>query len=147
MANPETFTIAQAFHLTGISTGMIDYLCRTEVIKPSHSNLKVKGKARLFTFSDILILRTIKVLTERGIKPSKLKDAFKSLRKKYPNITSENLPYRYLVTDGKWAFLKNEDDILENLNKSGQLTFSFVIDMQPIQKHIFTQMNKKNGTD
>jgi len=93
------------------------------------------------------MLRTIKVLIEKGVSPSRLKEALKTLRKKYPDITPEHLPARFLVTDGKWALFKNENDVLENLNKGGQFVFSFVVDMQPIQKHIIDQLSKKNGTN
>lgn len=140
MGSEPPFTISRAAQLADLKIGMVDYLCRERIVIPSASKHRVRGKPRLYSFSDVVMLRTVGNLLKRGVSARRLRDALKSLRKRYPGIQPNDLPFRYLVTDGKWAMVKTEKEVLENLNKGGQFEFSFVVDIQPIHDQVLERM-------
>src|SRR5689334_982445 len=97
------FVISDASRLTGLTVQMIAYLCREGVIHPSASRHRKRGKARLFNFSDIVTLRVLEKLLSKGISVRRLRDGIRQIRKRLKSVTEEDLPYRYLATDGSWA--------------------------------------------
>lgn len=137
------FSIGRAAKLADLSPAMVDYLGRHGIVRPSGA-LRAEGRGieRRYTFSDVVLLRTLSGLLKKGISALRLKEAIKTLQKKYPQITPDKLPYRFLVTDGKWAIFKSENHILENLNRGGQFEFSFVVDMEPIRNDVLSRIEK-----
>ena len=120
----KTFQISRAADLAGLSVPMVDYLCRTGVVHPSASQRRVRGKVRRFTFADLVLLRTLAALLSRGISVARIKEALKTLRRRYPVSSEDVLAERYLVTDGKWVFFKGKNAPLEEVNRGGQFAFS-----------------------
>lgn len=123
---------------------MIDYLCRIGLVVPTETGRRGRGNPRKFSFGDIVMLRTLKTLMERGVSPSRLNDAIAKLRARYPEITPDKLPARFLVTDGQRAIFKDEErGIFEDLNSDGQLLFSFVVDLEPFHRHVRTELVRR----
>lgn len=135
------FDLKTAARVSGLSASMVDYLCRTGIVRPSASRYRSRGKKRLYTFADIVMLSTIKRLLNKGVSVMRLKDAIKTLRKRYAAITPDFLPAQYLVTDGKWVLFKSPDTVLEELNRGGQFAFSFVVDMKSVHQDVLAKIN------
>jgi len=123
--NPSV-SIQDAVRLTGLSDHMITYLGRTDILRPSKSG---RGRARRFTFSDVLFLRLIADMLKRGIEVRRLKDSLQKARAQTEVwIDIRNAPTRYLVTDGTEVFVQREGE-LESKTLNGQLAFAFVLDL------------------
>jgi DNA-binding transcriptional MerR regulator len=131
----KSFTIKQAARLSKLSLTMVEYLCRTEVLRPSGCHRRGRGCRREYSFGDVVLLRAIAKLLENGISVSKLKKSLLRLRRHHPEITSEALPASLLVTDGKQVFFRESNEVLLELSK-GQLAFAFVLELSAIQQEI-----------
>lgn len=134
------FKIHDAARLSGLEKHMVDYLCRHDIVNPSASQHRVRGKARLFTMADVLMLRSIKQLLNRGISVLRLKKAIQNLQRKYPNTVEGKFPERFLVTNGEQAFFRSKDGALEDLNSTGQYAFSFLIDLEAMRDQVIYEI-------
>lgn len=131
----EKFTIARAGHLARLSVPMLDYLCRTDVIVPTITGRRGRGRARYYSFGDVIILRAVARLLENGISVHHLKQGLKNLRKHHPEFSRTEVPTRLLVTDGKSLLLREREEVVEDLNK-GQLAFGFIVELAAVQEEV-----------
>src|SRR5690348_7931740 len=99
-----TFSALEAAKLAKLSTTMVDYLCRTELLIPSGALKRGRGCPREYSFGDVVMLRAIAKLLQNGVEVAKLKSSLLRLRKHHPEITDERLPATLLVTDGDKIF-------------------------------------------
>lgn len=127
------FTASQASKLSGVSSTMLDYLCREGFVRPSASKKRGRGNARLFTFSDLVALKVIARLLKSGVEVRRLAKGLRALRGRLGAASSDGM--KYLVTDGREIFLR-EDGNFESLTQDGQLAFAFVIDLQACENEI-----------
>lgn len=132
----ETYDAKTARILCGFeSVAMIDYLQRTGVFVPRRVKGQRKGKGRRFEFRDLLVLKAIKRLLDAGASVACLKrslNEFQKLKWTADPATLEDTEgvIRFLVVSGESVYLRKDADVLVNLSKSGQLTFSFIIDLE-----------------
>jgi DNA-binding transcriptional MerR regulator len=125
------FDIREASTLTGLSEKMIDYLCRTEVVRPSGTRQRKRGKKRLFLFADVLMLQLIEELLARGVSVARLKTAMKKIRTIQNKAEPmEPLTRRFLITDGETVFYRDQAGIIELIEHPDQFVFSFIIDAE-----------------
>jgi DNA-binding transcriptional MerR regulator len=73
--------------VTNITYRQLDYWTRTGLIKPSVNQAYGSGNKRLFDFSDIVLVKTIKSLLDSGIALQKVKRAVNFLRDNQLDIT------------------------------------------------------------
>lgn len=127
----DSFDIKQAGRITGISTRMLDYLCRTELAIPSKSRGKRgRGKTRKFSYSDLIYLRSLQILLDRGVSVKRMKSALAQLRKEcFDTANIHDISnIHLLVTDGKNVYRIAKKENIENLTQAGQYEFLFIID-------------------
>ena len=130
------FEIGYAAKLSGLTVSMVDYLCRTKIVIPS-TNERGRGRKRLYTFAEVVVLKAVSKLLKAGVDVCKLGKALKALRKYHPEITPDTLPNMYLVTDGEEVYFRQKDNVLECL-ATGQMSFAFVIEIESIRKEILS---------
>ena len=139
------FSTRQAAALAGLSSTMVDYLCRTKIVTPTARYARRRGMRREYSFGDVVVLRAIKKLLNAGVEVSKLKTGLIALRKLHPEITPTSLPAALLVTDGKGVFLRHAPDVIEELS-TGQYAFAFVLELRAVQQDILAKASKINRT-
>ena len=130
------FQISEAARLSGLKRPMLDYLCRQGILEPSLPKRRGRGRRRLYTFGDVVMLRVLAKLLESGISVMRLKQALLALRRHHPEITPTSLPSRYLVTNGQYAFLRRSETTLETLDEGGQMAFAFVIELETVRDEV-----------
>tara|TARA_R110002110_G_scaffold368869_1_gene578713 strand:- start:2204 stop:2653 length:450 start_codon:yes stop_codon:yes gene_type:complete len=147
MQDVNSFSVKQAARFSGLTLVMVNYLCRTGVLEPSGSNARGRGRRREYTFSDIVILKSLKRLLDSGIGVSKLKRALNALRREYPEISRDKLPakLRYLVTNGETIYLRRKPDALQAMDGSDQFEFAFVINLAQIHTEVFQAIRAQGG--
>lgn len=123
------------------SVAMIDYLERSGVFTPSRKRNKNRGKRRFYTFRDVLVLRTIKALLDSGTSVAAIKDsliAFQRIRWKADEAVLEDNagPLRWLIASGGKIYLARSIQGLVELSGSGQMAFSFVIDIEKMHTEL-----------
>ena len=94
---------------------MLDYLCREDLVTPSASNQRGRGRQRRYTFGDVVVLRMVGRLLSSGIEVSKIRRGLRELQRRTNNISPGNIPFRLVVTDGTDVFLKDNGIIWNHL--------------------------------
>lgn len=131
------FTTSETLRLTGFRSGaMLGYLARSELIVPSIRPQPGRGRTKLYSFGDVVLLRAINRVLESGIPVSRLKTALQRLRISFRDLRTDTALQRYLITDGRDIFLEEEPGRLVNLNAEGQMTFAFIIDIRKAQSDV-----------
>jgi DNA-binding transcriptional MerR regulator len=142
---PTCFDTAQAAKLSGLPRTTLDYLRRTELVLPSLSMGQSKrGCARRYSFGDVVLLKAIAHLLNLGVSVSRLKQALKRLFETHHEITPGTIPGRYLVTDGRNVYFRTDKHSLESLNENGQLTFSFIIEIENYRNQVVEEVRKSS---
>ncbi len=121
---------------------MLDYLCRQDIIVPSGPTVRGRGRARRYTFGDVVMLRAIAGLLKAGVSVARLRNSLIAMRAYHPEITAKGLPARYLVTDGANVYLWTGNGAIESLDKFGQLSFGFVVELKKVQAEVLSLSRK-----
>lgn len=145
MVKNTTFGIADAAKYSGMTRNMIYYLGRAGVFKPSGSKVSGKGRPKIFTFGDVVILRVIDKLLKSGVSVKRLKKALIALRKYHAEITPRTLPGKYLLTDGTTIYFRKEGESLEVLDNNRQLAFTFVLELQSLRDGVLIATGQKRS--
>lgn len=137
MGERRYFTAREAMVLAGYrTTHMLDYLARSEIVIPSKARAPGRGRRRLYTFADLLLLRAFNRLLSRGVPVKKLKEGLATLRRKFPDLHTEGIPAKFLITDGTNILFEESPAKILDLNSDGQLVFGFIIDMQAVKQEV-----------
>lgn len=131
----EGYSVAQTEKLTQLPRTMLDYLCRSEVLRPSAKPCRGRGHRRLYSFSDLVLLRVIARLLQSGISVLKLKKSLDALRKRDPDFAARRMSGAVLVTDGARIYLRQSPQVIEDL-VCGQLQFAFVIQLDGVRREL-----------
>ena len=141
------FKTSQVARIVGFRTPMmVDYLARTDVIRPSILATPGRGRSRIYSFGDLVLLRAIKRLLEGGVQVAKIKQAMVTLGKQFSDLGPESRIEKYLITDGKDVFLHNDPSHLVELNKDGQFAFAFLVDIHAAQAHVNSACSSASAT-
>jgi len=115
------------------SVAMLDYLQRSKVFVPAKRKHR-RGKGRRYDFRDLIVLKTISALLKNGASVSALRKSlqeFQSKKWSADQVTLENDdgPLKYFVVAGDSIFFAKTKDSLFDMTKSGQMVFSFIVDL------------------
>jgi DNA-binding transcriptional MerR regulator len=135
----QTFTTREVAKLAGYRTAMmVDYLNRQEIIRPSVLNHPGRGRARLYSFGDVVLLRAVNRLLATGLPVSRLKAALKKLQRDFKHLSADTVLKRFLITDGRDVILEDEPGALVNLSSGGQMAFAFIVDIEHARKEVMS---------
>jgi DNA-binding transcriptional MerR regulator len=130
------YTAAEASRLAGFEKPwMLVHLEREAIFCRAHAGDKRQGRARKYTFTDVVILRSINRLLELGARPARIKKILSGLgqtkgldgTRKQVEALSRSLGTRLFVSDQQ-AFIVDDDKTIMDLLSSGQLAFGFMVD-------------------
>jgi DNA-binding transcriptional MerR regulator len=142
----DKFSAKKAVSLCGFgSVAMLDYLQRTGIFIPAGSRKKQRGKRRTYTFRDLLVLKAIKRLLDSGASVANLKASLEEFQKRKWTADASSLEdkdgvIRYLIVSADSIFLKKDANTLIDLSHKGQLTFSFIVDLDNLHSELRKDM-------
>lgn len=140
----KSFISAEAAKLSGMSRYMVDYLCRTGVVRPSSKPEPGRGRHRRYLFGDVVLLRSISGLLKTGLPVRRLKVAIDRVRKNdFKGLTATTDIARFLITDGKDVWLRESPSVLIDLTARGQLAFAFVVDIKDAREQVLAEARKE----
>jgi len=131
-----TFTAGEASRLAGFAKPwMLGHLEREGIFVREHSEDTRHGRARKYTFADVVILRSINRLLEIGARPARIKTIICKLgqiaglsgTRDQVEALSRALGTRLFITE-KEALILDTDQKLLDLLSSGQLAFGFMVE-------------------
>lgn len=129
----ELFDVKQTARIVGLTTDMVNYLCRYKIVIPSGCKKRGRGCARKFLYHDVLLLRVLAKLLSNGISVLRLRTSLTALRKRGKK-SQEILSKKYVATDGRKIYFK-DNGILEIFD-SGQTAFAFVLELETIRNEL-----------
>jgi len=131
------FAPSEASGIVGMSVHMLNYLAREGYLVPTYIRSGRRGKTRYYSYRDLVIARLVQKLLDAGLEISRLKRGIRRLRS-HSRWCTENpeRALRMLATDGASLFFPEESGTLIDLTRSGQLAFSFVLDVGAAQADV-----------
>lgn len=110
--------------ITGLTQRQIDYWDRTHFVKPSVREASGYGSVRLYSFKDLVQLKVVKTLLDKGISLQKIRKSIWHLKRSMPDIEMPLSDLKFL-TDGETIFVLTKDsDVIIDTLKNGQVVFS-----------------------
>jgi len=128
------YTAGQAARYSGVPYKTLDFWARTEFIVPSVLESTGKGTARIYSFRDLIALRTALKLRQAGISLQALRMVVARLEE-LDGLESP-LAETYLASDGFDVFIKHGDEIRSVLRRPGQVAFTWVLDLSGIVQEV-----------
>ena len=121
------FNVKTLTTLTCVTARQLGYWDSTGLIKPSVAQAEGRGTRRLYSFVDIVQIKTAKALRDQGVSLQKIRKCIAYLRKHAP-VIEHPLAELKLLTDGKTIFILTADPniIMDTLN-AGQFVMSLAI--------------------
>ena len=124
----EGFTVPQAVRLTGCTAHQLRYWDQVGLVRPSVQRTEGRqGKARMYSFRDLVALKVIRSLLDGGMSLQQVRRAYAFLRQKAG--LDQHLAGVKLITDGRSIFevARSDGEMLDALKK-GQMAFCVAID-------------------
>jgi len=117
MGTTDSFSLDDVQRILGISAKQLEYWDRLHLVSPRTE----KGN-RFYDFRDLIALRTVKQLVEKGVPANRLRRALAALSEKLSQVQVPLAELRVL-SDGKDVIVESEGARLEPL--SGQFVLNF----------------------
>lgn len=110
--------------IIGLSYRQLDYWDSSGFIQPSVAKAKGTGTARMYSFMDLVCLRTAKQLRDSGISLQKIRKSVGYLRSHFPELDVPLVDLVFL-TDGSTLFILTRDRgiVLDTVMDQGQLAW------------------------
>lgn len=125
---------------------MLNYLDREGILKASVPGGRGRGRKRLYSYTDLVLLRSLKRLLDAGVGVKQLKKALAKVRQVYPADAEVGLGKFFFVTDGHEVFLQRGAEVIEQLS-TGQLAFAFVVEIGHIQQEVDEHLARQGYTN
>ncbi len=119
MGATDRFSPEEVQRILGLTEKQLDYWDRLRLVSP-----RKDLRNRFYDFRDLIGLRTVKQLIERGVPANRLRRALSALREKLSQVQAPLAELRVL-SDGKDIIVESEGARLEPL--SGQFVLNFEI--------------------
>ena len=116
------YTSKEVCEVIGISYRQLDYWDSSGFIQPSVARAKGTGTTRIYSFVDLVCLRTAKRLRDSGISLQKIRKSVDYLRVHFPELDSP-LADLVFLTNGTTVFILTRDrnTALDTVMEEGQL--------------------------
>ena len=124
----EGFTAQQASRFTGCTPRQLRYWDQVGLVRPSIQQTGGRpGVPRMYSFRDLVALKVVKSLLDRGMSLQRVRRAWEYLNREVG--LDEHLASVRLETDGKTIFrvVRREGEVMDALRK-GQMAFFVAID-------------------
>jgi DNA-binding transcriptional MerR regulator len=114
----DTFNSKAASRIVGVSLRQIQYWDERGFIRPSVKLARGRGSKRLYSFHDLLCLKVMKDLTQRGLSLQKIRRCLQPLRR-YSGERGQALESVRYLTDGEKLFVitSNRKKILDAIDR------------------------------
>ena len=109
--------------IAGISYRQLDYWARTELVTPSIQSAAGSGSQRLYSFTDMLVLKIVKKLLDAGVSLQNIRTAVDHLRSRgIADLSSVTL-----MSDGASVYECTSAEDVIDLVRGGQGVFGIAI--------------------
>ena len=124
----EGFTAKQVVTLTGVPYKRLDSWANSGFLMPSIAEAYGTGSRRLYSFQDLVALRTAKILRDAGISLQGLRRVMQFLRDTQ-GIEQPLVQTRLIVAGDDVLMVQSEGDLMSVLRHPGQHVLRVVVDL------------------
>ena len=124
MPESEGYRIPDVQKIVGISYRQLDYWARTGLVRPSVRDAGGSGTQRLYSFEDLVVLRTIKKLLDAGVSLQRIRKAIGFLRD-HLNREPQGVT---IMSDGSGIYACESPTEVMDLLQRGQGVFGIALD-------------------
>ena len=97
----------------------------------------------MYGYADVVMLRTVMFLLDKGVIVSRMKAALKSIRKRYPLSEMEELQEGFIIANGVWAKFQNKNSTLQDVKFSEQFDLLHAVDIGKIHSYVGAVINER----
>jgi DNA-binding transcriptional MerR regulator len=133
IVGPDGYSTGVAAWVAGLNLRTLQRWTDQGVITPSVQQGQGKGSRDLFSFSDLVALRTFGRLRAMGLSLQAIKKALAVLRANDPGA---DLAGYSLVSDGREIYQKTGQQMRALVRRPGQLAFVWAIDLGDVQNEV-----------
>jgi DNA-binding transcriptional MerR regulator len=108
---------------TGITYRQLDYWARTGLVAPSIRTASGSGTQRLYSFTDIVVLKVVKRLLDTGVSLANIRTAVEHLRRR----GADDLAELTLLSDGTTVYECTSPEEVVDLLQGGQGVFGIAV--------------------
>lgn len=113
---PASFTVMEVSRIVGASRRQLDYWHKTRLLSPSLKETVGNITSRRYSVQDIIELKIIVRLLRSSMPLQKIRASFHFIENR-----SEDLATSIILTDGQTIYLYQDDDLLVDTLKKGQM--------------------------
>ena len=124
----EGFTAKQVVTLTGVPYKRLDSWANSGFLMPSIAEAYGTGSRRLYSFQDLVALRTAKILRDAGISLQGLRRVMQFLRDTQ-GIEQPLVQTRLIVAGDDVLMVQSDGDLMSILRHPGQHVLRVVVDL------------------
>ncbi|MGI6798552.1 MerR family transcriptional regulator [Gordonia sihwensis] len=135
-AETDGYRIQAVQAIAGITYRQLDYWTRTSLVTPSVRNASGSGSQRLYSFTDIVLIKVIKRLLDTGISLQNIRKAIDFLRE---NNSSIELSEVTLISDGASIYECTDNDAVIDLLSGGQCVFCLDVGRTVSETRVMTR--------
>ena len=135
------FTAKQVVALTGVPYKRLDSWANSGFLIPSIAEAEGTGSRRLYSFQDLITLRTAKLLRDAGISLQGLRNVVQFLRDSHG--MAQPLAHTRLVMVGDEVLIvQTEEDLLRVLRHPGRHVLHVVVDLGRLVQALCEDVDK-----
>lgn len=134
-----TFLTHEVVVLTGFSKYMLDYLAHEDIFRPTGRSELASGKARTYSFEDVVLLRALKTICVGKGKIRHFSQSLKNYRSTFGPFEHGQSVERFLVVQGNRLCAYDGGEGAIDLI-TGQRTLSFVVDLGAVMRSVSRQV-------
>jgi len=113
---PTSFTVMEVARIVAASRRQLDYWDHTGLLSPSLKVVSGKDTNRRYSVQDIIELKIVVKLLRSSLSLQQIRAGFHFIQKR-----REDLATSVILTDGKTIYLNQDDDLLVDTLKKGQM--------------------------
>ncbi len=117
-----SFTIDEVSRIVSASRRRLDYWDKTGLLSPRLKVDSDRGPIRAYSVQDIIELKILVRLRQSSLPLQRIRAGFKFIKE-----SAESLQSSIIQTDGKTLYLYQDDDLLVDTLKSGQMVLRITV--------------------
>ena len=137
-----SFNVKEVARIVGASRYRLDYWNKTRLLTPSLKTVSEKGSTSVYSVQDIIDLKIILRLRQSSISLQRIRAGFRFIKEQQQTLASS-----VILSDGKTLYLYQDDDLLVDILKKGQMVSRVSVQdlIEEVQEKVRKLEKGKNG--
>ena len=137
-----SFNVQEVARIVGASRRRLEYWDKTGLIHPSLKAVSEKGSPALYSVQDIIDIKIILRLLQSSLPLQRIRTGFRFIKERQYSLASS-----IMISDGKTIYLYQDDDLLVDVLKGGQMVSRVSVQdlIAEVQEKVSELENGNNG--